>query len=133
MSRAFLSESDNDFMDDDFPEVKYPLPEGVKNYMTQEGAERMENELTGFLNEERPELLARSIVFVALGDAVSGAAGGAVWSILLVVVGNAVVIALEGLVVAVQTLRLEYYEFFNKFFSGEGRVYKPFDLQSEES
>jgi len=59
MSRAFLSESDNDFMDDDFPEVKYPLPEGVKNYMTQEGAERMENELTGFLNEERPELLAR--------------------------------------------------------------------------
>ncbi|KPL02965.1 MAG: hypothetical protein AMK75_02030 [Planctomycetes bacterium SM23_65] len=73
------------------------------------------------------------LVIFALGDAVSGAAGGAVWSILLVVVGNAVVIALEGLVVAVQTLRLEYYEFFNKFFSGEGRVYKPFDLQSEES
>jgi len=30
-------------------------------------------------------------------------------------------------------MRLEYYEFFGKFFSGEGTAYKPFDLKSEES
>jgi len=30
--------------------------------------------------------------------------------------------------VAVQVLRLEYYEFFTKFFRGEGLPYKPFRL-----
>jgi len=69
-------------------------------------------------------------IFV-LEKAVSGSAAGIVWSVLLLVVGNAVVIVLEGLVVAVQTLRLEYYEFFGKFFAGEGQAYKPFDLRSE--
>ena len=51
----------------------------------------------------------------------------------MIIVGNIIVIALEGLVVAIQTVRLEYYEFFGKFFSGEGKAYKPFDLESEES
>jgi V/A-type H+-transporting ATPase subunit I len=73
------------------------------------------------------------IVIFALGDALMASSGGLIWSVLLIVLGNAVVILLEGLVVAVQTLRLEYYEFFGKFFSGEGQVYKPFDLRSEES
>jgi vacuolar-type H+-ATPase subunit I/STV1 len=73
------------------------------------------------------------LVIFALQDAVSGVWGGAVWGMLLVILGNVGVIVLEGLVVAVQTLRLEYYEFFSKFFSGEGKAYKPFDLKSEES
>ena len=59
MSRAFLSESNGDFMDDDFPEVKYPLPEGVKNYMTPEGAEKIKNELVVLINKERPDIAAR--------------------------------------------------------------------------
>jgi transcription elongation factor GreB len=59
MSRAFLSESDEDFMDDDIPEAKYPLPEGVKNYMTYEGAEKIKNELTVLMNTERPKIAAR--------------------------------------------------------------------------
>jgi V/A-type H+-transporting ATPase subunit I len=72
------------------------------------------------------------LVIFALGDAVASFAGGVVWSMLLIVLGNAVIIALEGLVVAVQALRLQYYEFFNKFFSGEGKAYEPFNLKSEE-
>jgi V/A-type H+-transporting ATPase subunit I len=73
------------------------------------------------------------LVIFELGKAVAKSPGGAVWSVVLVVVGNVVVIVLEGLVVAVQTLRLEYYEFFGKFLSGEGKAYKPFDLKSEGS
>jgi V/A-type H+-transporting ATPase subunit I len=72
------------------------------------------------------------VVIFALGDAVALSTLGAVWSALLIVLGNAVVIVLEGLVVAVQVLRLEYYEFFGKFLTGEGRAYRPFDLKSEE-
>ena len=54
--------------------------------------------------------------------------GGPLWSVLVVVGGNALVIALEGLVVSIQATRLEYYEFFGKFFKGEGKAYDPFKL-----
>lgn len=46
---------------------------------------------------------------------------------LIFVLGNAVIIVLEGLVAGIQAIRLEYYEFFGKFFSGTGRAYKPFE------
>jgi len=54
--------------------------------------------------------------------------GGVVWSGAVIVLGNAVIIALEGLVVFVQDLRLEYYEFFSKFFEGVGKKYTPFRI-----
>jgi V/A-type H+/Na+-transporting ATPase subunit I len=41
-----------------------------------------------------------------------------------------VIILLEGLIVTIQTLRLEYYEFLGKFYEGEGRKYEPFSLKS---
>ena len=44
---------------------------------------------------------------------------------IVLVVGNVVVIALEGLVAGIQALRLEYYEFFSKFFRGGGRAFTP--------
>ena len=51
--------------------------------------------------------------------------GGAL-SILVIIAGNLVAILLEGIIAAVQALRLEYYEFFGKFFSGSGKAFKPF-------
>ncbi len=54
-------------------------------------------------------------------------AGGAL-SVLIIVLGNLVAIVLEGIVAAVQALRLEYYEFFGKFFSGGGQPFEPFRL-----
>jgi V/A-type H+-transporting ATPase subunit I len=47
---------------------------------------------------------------------------------LLFVVGNAVAFALEGLVAAVQALRLEYYEMFSRIFVREGRRFKPWQV-----
>jgi V/A-type H+-transporting ATPase subunit I len=38
------------------------------------------------------------------------------------------VIALEGLVAGIQSIRLEYYEFFGKFFRGEGTAFAPFKI-----
>jgi V/A-type H+-transporting ATPase subunit I len=35
------------------------------------------------------------------------------------------VIGFEGLIVGIQTLRLHYYEFFSKFFTGGGMRYTP--------
>jgi V/A-type H+-transporting ATPase subunit I len=45
------------------------------------------------------------------------------------IVGNIFVMMLEGLVVFIQCLRLEYYEFFSKFFSGEGVRYEPLQVE----
>ncbi len=51
-------------------------------------------------------------------------------TILVHIAGNALVIVLEGLIVSVQVLRLEYYEFFGKFFRSGGEAYAPLTLHS---
>ncbi len=49
-----------------------------------------------------------------------------------IVLGNIFIIVLEGAIVAIQCLRLEYYEGFSRYFSGLGKPYQPlkrnFDL-----
>ncbi|MCI5830677.1 MAG: V-type ATPase 116kDa subunit family protein [Treponema sp.] len=45
------------------------------------------------------------------------------------IVGNAIVVVLEGMIVAIQVVRLQYYEFFSKFFSETGREFKPFRFE----
>jgi V/A-type H+-transporting ATPase subunit I len=41
------------------------------------------------------------------------------------ILGNIFVIVLEGLIVAIQTLRLEYYEGFSRYFYGDGTAFRP--------
>lgn len=57
-----------------------------------------------------------------------GSALGEASGLAIVVAGNLVAIVLEGVIASVQTVRLEYYEFFSKFFSGAGRPFTPFRL-----
>jgi V/A-type H+-transporting ATPase subunit I len=52
----------------------------------------------------------------------------AIVAIALFVLGNAATFALEGLVAAVQALRLEYYELFSRIFAGEGRPFSPWSI-----
>ncbi|CAM2797168.1 V-type ATP synthase subunit I [Erysipelothrix tonsillarum] len=44
--------------------------------------------------------------------------------ILIVIFGNIFVIGLEGLIVGIQTLRLEYYEMFSRYYDGGGKPFK---------
>lgn len=53
------------------------------------------------------------------------AAGGGVAAFFVVVIGNALIMALEVLVVSVQTTRLLLFEFFTRFFVGRGRAFRP--------
>ena len=46
------------------------------------------------------------------------------------IMANIFVIALEGLIVMIQCMRLEYYEFFSKFFGGGGIEYRPLTIQT---
>jgi V/A-type H+-transporting ATPase subunit I len=47
-----------------------------------------------------------------------------------VVAGNVFMLVLEGGIVAIQVLRLEYYEGFSRFFSGDGRAFSPLTLSA---
>lgn len=66
-----------------------------------------------------------SMAVIMLSDLVSDVPGGVVLRILVFIVGNLVIVCLEGLIVFIQTLRLEYYEFFSKFYGGGGSAFKP--------
>jgi V/A-type H+-transporting ATPase subunit I len=51
-------------------------------------------------------------------------------SIPVLVLGNAFVIALEGFIVGIQILRLEFYELFSHYFEGQGKPYCPIGGES---
>ena len=60
----------------------------------------------------------------------SGATEGSTnW--IVFVLGNILVCGLEGLVVGIQVLRLEYYEMFSRFYRGTGREFKPFNRKEQ--
>jgi V/A-type H+-transporting ATPase subunit I len=66
-----------------------------------------------------------SFIVFSLSEMVQETAGGAL-SLVIVVFGNVVIILLEGMIVAIQVVRLQYYEFFSKFFTETGVEFKPF-------
>ena len=48
---------------------------------------------------------------------------GGVGGVIVQVIGNVLVMVLEGLIVGIQVLRLEYYEMFSRYFSGRGKEF----------
>nr|WP_225877772.1 V-type ATPase 116kDa subunit family protein [Alkalibacter mobilis] len=54
--------------------------------------------------------------------------GSGVGSTAVYIVGNVFIIGLEGLIVGIQVMRLEYYELFSKYFEGGGIEFKPAKL-----
>ena len=70
------------------------------------------------------------LALFALAETLNRQRLGGALSVALLVGGNALIILLEGLTVSVQVLRLEYYEFFGKFFRGGGEPYRPLMLRA---
>ena len=60
-----------------------------------------------------------------LADMTSGAG-----NIAISIIGNVIVLVLEGLIVGIQILRLEYYELFSRFYEGNGTEYCSIKIQS---
>ncbi|MDX1571748.1 MAG: hypothetical protein R3200_14805 [Xanthomonadales bacterium] len=92
----------------------------------------------GELAERLLQLLVNTVSFVrvgafalahaGLGLAVVSIAEGTdnvVLGALVMVLGNLAIVALEGLVVSIQTTRLILFEFFVRFFRAEGRLFLP--------
>jgi V/A-type H+-transporting ATPase subunit I len=62
-----------------------------------------------------------SLAFIVMADATTHK----LTALIILIVGNIVVLALEGLVVTIQTTRLILFEFFIRFLSGGGRIFRP--------
>ena len=66
------------------------------------------------------------IAFFTLADMTSG-----IFAWFILIIGNLMVISLEGISAGIQALRLNYYEFFTKFFHGTGKLHTPISLNSK--
>ncbi len=90
-----------------------------------EGLEAVLNYLANTLSFLR--VAAFSLNHVALAIAVFTLADmiGSPTNWLVILLGNLFIVILEGAIVTIQVLRLEYYEGFSRFFSGDGRTFRP--------
>jgi V/A-type H+-transporting ATPase subunit I len=85
--------------------------------------------------------LSNTISFIRVGAFILSHAGimAAVFAIselsgsgqnpIVIVIGNLFVIALEGLIVGIQGLRLQFYEMFSRFYDGGGKQYEPVNIK----
>jgi V/A-type H+-transporting ATPase subunit I len=72
-----------------------------------------------------------SFIVFTLSEMVGNLGAGTLISFLIIVFGNAIIILLEGMIVAIQVVRLQYYEFFSKFFTETGVVFTPFRFRKK--
>jgi V/A-type H+-transporting ATPase subunit I len=73
-----------------------------------------------------------SFIVFTLSEMVRSAAAGPLFSVLVMILGNLLIIVLEGMIVAIQVVRLQYYEFFSKFFTETGLEFAPFRFRKGE-
>jgi V/A-type H+-transporting ATPase subunit I len=53
----------------------------------------------------------------------------AAFGVLVLILGHVIVLALGVTSSGIQSIRLEYFEFFSKFYEGNGRTYSPFGTE----
>ena len=109
-------------------EKKEPFPDGFGGFFVESFFEMFEV-LLSFITNTMSFIRVGSFVLVHAGMMIvvftlSGMVGG-VGSIIIAVVGNIFVMGIEGLIVGIQVLRLEFYEIFSRFFDSDGLPFQP--------
>ncbi|HDK37631.1 MAG TPA: hypothetical protein ENG92_01250 [Thiolapillus brandeum] len=97
-----------------------------------EGFETFMNYISNTLSFLR--VAAFSLNHVALAIAVFALADmmGSTGHWITVILGNLFILVLEGAIVVIQVLRLEYYEGFSRFFRGDGHEFRPMRLSGND-
>lgn len=112
---------------------KKPLINGAAgSYFTEsifEGVETILNALSNAISFIRVGAFALNHAGLFLAFLVmSEMTNNIVLKIIILFLGNVLILTLEGLVVFIQGLRLQYYEMFSKYFQGDGIEYDPIKL-----
>jgi len=132
------------------PMVGLVVPAGVVWYLTgnvlltQESYSAALGHAIGQLLESVLQLIINTISFIRVGAFALAHAGLSLaviimsnitdnifFSILVLIIGNIVILVLEGLVVSIQTTRLVLFEFFIRFLKGTGRMFHPLTVPHE--
>ena len=69
------------------------------------------------------------LVVSQLAGTASGDAPITAKTVIVYIIGNIVVMGIEGLLVGIQVLRLEFYEIFSRFYDGGGKVFEPVEIK----
>ncbi|MCB2297293.1 V-type ATP synthase subunit I [Clostridium tagluense] len=112
---------------------KILFEDGAKDYFIESSFEVVETLLSMFSNTLsfiRVGAFALNHVglFVAFSAMASMTKSGFA-SVLILILGNIVILCLEGLIVFIQGLRLEYYELFSKYYEGAGVSFEPVKIK----
>lgn len=106
------------------------LPDGKGMFFVQTFFEMFEVLLSYFSNTlSFVRIGAFAVSHAAMMEVVlmlAGAENGNPGNMAVIIIGNIFVCGLEGLIVGIQVLRLEYYEMFSRFYKGNGREFKPY-------
>jgi V/A-type H+-transporting ATPase subunit I len=108
--------------------------EGASAYYVESGFDILETFLS---------MLSNSVSFIRVGafalnhvglfiafHTMAKIIGNAAGEISMFIIGNLLVIFLEGLIVFIQGLRLVYYEMFSKYYTGAGKVFEPVCIEA---
>lgn len=98
-------------------------PDSISDFLLQNVFEVIEYVLSYFSNTVSFLRVGAFVIVHASMMLVVFTLGGNGTNIPVIILGNIVVIALEGLLTGIQGLRLEFYEMFSRFYEGSG---KPF-------
>lgn len=106
------------------------MPEKIGEYIIQNFFELFEILLT-YITNTVSFLRVGAYILIHSGMMIVGFTiakiipGGIISYAIVVTLWNILIICLEGLLVAIQVLRLNYYEIFSRFFEGQGREFTP--------
>lgn len=116
-----------------FTEKKFVIEKKISEYILESSFELFDTVL-GYLSNTLSFLrvgaftlnhVGLSMAVIILSEMISNHAG----SLLVLIIGNLIIMILEGVVVGIQILRLEFFEIFEKFYSGTGRELKPIKIE----
>ncbi len=65
------------------------------------------------------------LAFETIGHMMNSTGG----NIAMIIIGNIFILVLEGLIVFIQGLRLQYYELFSRYYKGTGKLFKAISLE----
>ena len=108
-------------------------PDSVVDFLLQNLFELIEYVLSYFSNTVSFLRVGAFVIVHASMMMVVFTLGGNGSNIPVIIIGNIIVIALEGLLSGIQGLRLEFYEMFSRFYEGGGKAFTPAKLEQAQS
>ncbi|NHN46713.1 V-type ATP synthase subunit I [Halostella sp. JP-L12] len=102
-------------------------------YVTGEEGDQSWHFATGHMPEEGAMYHGHEVTEIMFGGLLHGGVASVLAGVLIFVVGHIIVLLLGITSAGLQGVRLEYVEFFDKFYEGGGRVFEPFGYDREHT